>query len=156
MSLATEGFSVIMSDLDMGQESNSLKAPLQVKPLCDRLNNCLAYPSLTKYFPGNCLTRRLSSSCNNVDETAALDKLLLAAMSSIEVSVASIASYTRRSSSESGGNGRAAASGEGFVSGRRICKSSRISDASMTSFAPCWMRRFDPIALGALICPGTA
>src|SRR5258708_15882634 len=57
----------------------------------------------------------------------------------------------RRSSSERGGKGRAAASADGFASGRRICRSSRMSLASMTSLAPCWIRRLDPIALGALI-----
>jgi len=31
ISLATEGFSVMMRDLDMGQESNSVRASLQVK-----------------------------------------------------------------------------------------------------------------------------
>ena len=52
----------------------------------------LIQPNLTKYFPGNCLTRRFSSSCKSVDETAALGRSLRAAISSIEVSVASIAS----------------------------------------------------------------
>ena len=51
----------------------------------------LIQPSLTKYFPGNCLTRRFSSSCKSVEETAALGRSLRAAMSSMEVSVASIA-----------------------------------------------------------------
>jgi hypothetical protein len=31
MSLATEGFSVIIRDLDMGQQSNSVEASLQVR-----------------------------------------------------------------------------------------------------------------------------
>ena len=52
----------------------------------------LIQPSLTKYFPGDCLTKRFNSNCNKVDETAALGNSLLAAMLSIEVSVASIAS----------------------------------------------------------------
>src|SRR5947207_14783947 len=93
----------------------------------------LTQPSLTKYFPGNCLTRRFSSNCNNVDETAALGNSLFAAISSIEVSVASIASYTRRSSLDSGGHARAAAWGAGFVSGGRTYKSPRMSLASITS-----------------------
>ncbi len=50
------------------------------------------YPSLTKYFPGSCLTKRFSSNCNKVDETAALDSFVFWVMSSIDVSTASIAS----------------------------------------------------------------
>ena len=51
----------------------------------------LIQPNLTKYFPGNCFTKRFNSNCNKVDETAALGNSLLAAMLSIDVSVASIA-----------------------------------------------------------------
>src|SRR5439155_4526087 len=46
----------------------------------------LSYPSLTKYFPGNCFTKRFSSNCNKVDETTALGSAAFAAMSSIGVS----------------------------------------------------------------------
>src|SRR5262249_13775668 len=118
MSPATDGFSVMMRDLDMGQQSNSLTVALQVRavllrrgrtlyrvgravfctPFVRRARSDAAYqksliqPSLTKYFPGNCLTRRFSSNCNSVDETAALGNWVRVAMSSIEVSTASIAS----------------------------------------------------------------
>jgi len=58
------------------------------------------YPSFTNYFPGNCLTSRFSSSRKSTDETVGLGKLHLAAMASIAVSLASIASYTLLSDSD--------------------------------------------------------
>ncbi len=85
-------------------------------------------------------------AASNVDETVPLGSSAFVAISSIDVSVSRIDSYTRRSSSLSSGKARTAASGAGLLSGNRICRSSRISLASMTSFAPCWMRRFEPIA----------
>src|SRR5205814_282188 len=50
------------------------------------------YASFTKYFPGNCLTSRFSSRRRRVEETVPLGNLDFAAISSIKVSVASIAS----------------------------------------------------------------
>jgi hypothetical protein len=48
MSPATDGFSVMMRDLDMGQESNSLTVALQVRTNLrgvQRRNNSLASPA---------------------------------------------------------------------------------------------------------------
>jgi len=98
MSPATEGFSVIIRDLDIRGWNRT-----QLRDFCksDRSvarfgqgydRSPSSYPSFTKYFPGNCLTKRFSSNCNSVDETAALDNLLFVAISSMGVSVASIAS----------------------------------------------------------------
>ena len=50
------------------------------------------YASLTKYFPGNCLTSRFSSRRSRVEETVPLGNLDFVAMASIDVSVVSIAS----------------------------------------------------------------
>src|SRR5439155_27014413 len=61
-------------------------------PAPSKAGKSLAWPNLTKYFPGNCLTRRFNSNCNNVDETIELGNLLLTEILSIDVSVASIAS----------------------------------------------------------------
>ena len=46
-----------------------------------------SYPSFTKYFPGNCFTRRFNSSRSSVDETVPLGRSAVDAISSIEVSV---------------------------------------------------------------------
>src|SRR5439155_20211849 len=93
-----------------------------------------AYPSFTKYLPGNCLTSRFNSKRKRREDTVGLGRLHLAAMASIAVSLASIASETLRSDSDNPGNARAAAA-IGFDSGKRICRSSRISEAPMTRFA---------------------
>lgn len=52
----------------------------------------VVYASFTKYFPGNCFTRRFSSRRNKLEETVPLGNSDSVAMSSIDVSVALIAS----------------------------------------------------------------
>src|SRR5947199_10505146 len=108
----------MINDLDIGTQQLAQRG---------RADRGRGYASFTKYFPGNCFTSRFSSRLRRVEETVPLGKLHFVAISSIGVSVASIASYTRRSSFESGGNGRAAACGDGFVSGNRIWRASSIS-----------------------------
>jgi hypothetical protein len=51
-----------------------------------------SYDSLTKYFPGSCLTSRFSSRASKVEETVALGKSHFDAIWSIGVSVGLIAS----------------------------------------------------------------
>src|SRR6266699_7107781 len=98
MSPATEGFSVIIRDLDIRGWNRT-----QLRDFCksDRSvarfgqgydRSPSSYPSFTKYFPGNCLTKRFSSNCNKIDETAALVSFVFSLISSIDVSVASMAS----------------------------------------------------------------
>src|SRR5947199_10226934 len=111
----------MINDLDIGTQQLAQRG---------RADRGRGYASFTKYFPGNCFTSRFSSRARRVEETVPLGKFDFVAISSICVSVASIASYTRRSSSESGGSGRAAAWGDGFVSGKRIWRSSKRSFAS--------------------------
>src|SRR4026208_2089123 len=104
------------------------------------------YPSFTKYLPGNCLTSRFSSRRKSTDDTVGLGNLHLAAMASIPVSLAFVASYTLLSDSDNSGKGRAALA-IGLESGRSICQSSRMSDASITRLPPRCIKRVDHLAL---------
>src|SRR4029450_11006486 len=105
MSPATEGFSVIMRDLDMGAGNRTQlrdfckwETLFRHAPLGDPASR-YTHPSFTKYFPGNCLTKRFNSNCSRVDETGALGRRVFSVISSIDVSVASMESEMRRSSS---------------------------------------------------------
>ena len=148
-SCATLGFSAMMRDLAMKGCQLDLVGVVCKSRQQDRGR---AYASFTKYFPGSCLTSRFSSRRRRVEETVPLGRSHFAAIWSIGVSVGidriidpplvvgQLGQRPRRRF------GRRL-----LLSGRRICKSSRISLASMTSFAPCWMSRFDPCAVGALM-----
>src|SRR4029453_14982122 len=95
MSPATDGFSVIMRDLDMGAGNRThlrdfCKWETFFRHTCPgKAAKHRSYPSFTKYFPGNCLTKRFNSNCNRVDETLALGRCVFSVMSSIDVSVRS-------------------------------------------------------------------
>src|SRR4029077_17898366 len=137
--MAPLGFSAMIRVLDMKR----VESKLSFAQIANRLeqdpgetSNQKAYPSFTKYLPGNCLTSRFNSRRKRTEETVGFGRLHLAAIASMAVSLASIASYTLRSDSDNSGNGRVATA-IGFDSGKRIWRSSRISEASITSFAPC-------------------
>ena len=143
----------------MGQESNSLTVALQVRASLRVRASAAVTLWLTQFhkvFPGQLLNEPLqfepekSRGDDGAWQIALGSNLIDRRLGRIDGVIDAALS------SERGGNGRTAASGDGFVSGKRICRSSRMSAASMISFAPCWMSRFDPIALGALMCPGTA